>query len=340
MPEELGEQQTATAPEADPNEGKTLLDAVKAAVGEGGPERSEGEGDAQKLSTTEEAETAEGGEPKEKVDEKGEAATEEAPTEAEPEKGPIPYERFEEVNTKYQQANEELERVKPLAEHHQKIVEYCTANNITQEQFSNLLEIQRLLNTEPEKALAKILPIVEAVQGFVGDRLPPDLQTKVDTGKIELEDARELAKSRAKIQFGATRYEQYQRIQQQREQATFQQQLVNSATAWVDAKRKANPDFAPKAKADLPDGLYEQTYDRFEAQLYRRNANGEPANPIRTAADIAALMERSYGDTLKAREALVKKPTIKQGLSHTRSGQVNNAKSYEEAKTLREAINM
>src|SRR6266704_2912552 len=187
MPEELGEPQTVVTPETNPNEGKTLLDAVKEAVGEGGPERSEGEGDAQKLSTTGETETTEGGEPKEKVDEKaedekGEAATGEQATEAEPEKGPIPYERFEEVNTKYQQANEELERVKPLAEHHQKIVEYCTANNITQEQFSNLLEIQRLLNTEPEKALAKILPIVEAVQGFVGDRLPPDLQTKVDTG--------------------------------------------------------------------------------------------------------------------------------------------------------------
>lgn len=351
--EESPEKQDTTK---DPNEGKTMLDFVKTEIG------IKPEGDAQKLGKTEEEEEAEEvedttsieGEEKKTEPKEGEEDEEEKKKEGEEEeekegeeeeeepqaeeKAPVPYERFEEINNKYKVSVEEYEKVKPMVEAHQQIIDYCTQNQITQEQFSNLLEIQRLLNTDPQKALEKILPIVEAVQGFTGDKLPSDLQTKVDTGKMDLADAREMAKLRAQSQLGTSRFQQYQQIQQQRAQTEFQRAQVSAVNSWVESKQKTDPDFKPRADKTKPKGRYEFVYDAVVAVMNERNERGELVHVIKNPGDLTAIMEQAYQETMKSLSPMAKKPATRKPLTHNGSGSRNTEVKIENAKSMKEAI--
>src|SRR5436190_4443980 len=201
----------------DPNEGKSMLDFVKSEIGvkteddaksnaqelgktELSPEEQEAarvekekaDKAREELLANETPEEKTAREEKEKADKEaeGEEAVEDEQTE-EKDKGPVPYERFEEVNNKYKVTVEEYEKVKPLAESHQQIQSYCEQWGITQDQFRNLLEINRLLNTEPEKPQAKILPIVEPSKGSTATRWHPDPLKGVDQAPLPLDRAGE-----------------------------------------------------------------------------------------------------------------------------------------------------
>lgn len=355
--EESAEKQDTTK---DPNEGKTMLDFVKSEVGLESSEKS----DAQKMGNTDEEEEEtkikteiegeEKKEPKEGEEEEAEDSEEKKKKEGEEkedqeseeeddetkaeEKAPVPYERFEEVNNKYKVSVEEYEKAKPLVEAHQQIIDYCGQYQITQEQFSRALEIQGLLNTDPQKALEKILPIVEAVQGFTGDRLPDDLQKKVDTGKMELSDAREMAKLRAQGQFGATRFQQFQQMQQQRAQTEFQRAQVNAVNAWVESKQKTDPDFKPRTDKTKPKGRYEFVYDAVVATLNERDAKGQPVHVVKEPGDLTAIMEQAYQETMKSLSPMTRKPATRKVLTHNGSGSRNTEVKIENAKSMKEAI--
>ena len=350
----------------DPNEGKSMLDFVKSEIGvkpeddaksnaqelgktEPSPEEQEAarvekekaDKEREELLANETLEEKTAREAKEKADKEAEneEAVEDEQVE-EKDKGPVPYERFEEVNNKYKVTVEEYEKVKPLAESHQQIQSYCEQWGITQDQFRNLLDIQRLLNTEPEKALAKILPIVESVQGFTGDRLPPDLQKEVDQAQITLERAREVAKLRAQTQFGGQRFQQYQQIQLERQQQQFMNQQVKAVNQWVAAKAKGDPDFKPRKDANSPRGRFEFVYDAMQSMLAERDAQGQLVNVMRTPEDAPKLLEKAYQEVMKGLAPLTKRPATRKTLSQNGSTSRNTEVNIENAKTMGEAIRL
>jgi len=359
MPDEI--EQTNEKPDLskDPNEGQTMEEFVKERLGselnlsppEGDSEETEKKEEeeksgAQELGETEKAEKAEKGEKKEGEEEKVEKEEEEDKKEEEKveeeveKKDPVPYERFEEVNKKYKETNEELEKFKPIVESHNKILEYCNQWGIDQDQFGKLLHVQRLINTDPQEALKLINPIVEQLQGFVGDKLPPDLQKKVDGGSINLEDARELARLRAQSQFGTNRFQQYQQAQIQRQHQQQQSEMANAATSWTDAKVKSDPDFKPKKSEAELDGKYEMVYDKFQSLAGQRDQQGNLVNPINSPTQAVALLERAYQSVSKSLAPFTKKPATKKPLTHNGSGTHNASRNFEEAKTMKEAIQM
>jgi len=263
---------------------------------------------------------------------------EEKVADEEKKKDPIPYERFEEVNTKLKTTEAEMERIKPIAEHHEKIVEYCDKYNITPDQFSKVLEIQALLNTNPEEALKRILPIVEQVQGFTGDKLPQDIQKEVDEGTLTLNRARELASLRAKQQFGTNRFDQYQRKQQSEQQANLQQGMTAAMQSWTSAKQGSNPDFKPKVNDADPDGVYEFVTDRFVSLMNKRDKNQNFENLVRTPQELTALLEKAYGQVVRSLAPL-KKPATRPVLN-SREGGKSGGKTFriEDAKSMKEVV--
>jgi hypothetical protein len=253
-------------------------------------------------------------------------------------KDPVPYERFEEVNTKYKQTAEEYEKIKPLAESHAAIQEYCSQWGITQDQFRNLLEVQRLLNTDPAKALEKILPIVEQVQGFTGDKLPADLQKEVDMAQLPLERAREIAKLRAQNQLGGQSFQRYQQIQQERAQQQFQADQVKAVNAWMDSK-KNDLDFKPRADKNGPKGRFEFVYDAMQARLAERDAQGRLVHEFKNPNDVTKLLEECYQEVVRSLAPLSRKAATKPRLTHGGSGSHNTGEfKPENAKSMAEAI--
>src|SRR5690349_17709597 len=106
----------------------------------------------------------------EKVD-----AKEETPTEVKDkvEDGkPVPYDRFQEVIKERNEIREKFEQSTPKIQNYDRITQYCQANNILPDQFEKALLIQGLISRgDGEGALKELLPLVESLQGYVGNKL-------------------------------------------------------------------------------------------------------------------------------------------------------------------------
>ncbi len=275
----------------------------------------------------------------ENEDDKKEDVVDEENTEKADEKGPVPYERFQEVVAKRNEIETKLKEYEPLAAQHQRIVEYCGQNSITQEQFSQGLEIIALMNTDPAKALEKLAPLYNELQGFVGNKLPEDLQKDVDAGDLPLTRAKEIAQLRAQSKFGENRSKQTAEQAKARQEREFQSALTSAATTWDSAKRTSDPDYKPKAKEDAPDGKWELTRDKFLALLHQQNMQGQFTNPVSTPQQMSQLLERAYQQVNETFSGLLKgrKPTkvlTRTGSSTTLPKSPAQAKSMEEAMSI------
>lgn len=340
---------TSSNQEADANANVSMLDFVKKAVDAKdatAEDEQQSETQSEESSTEESQETAEtqeekaeeGSDSKNELDQKEgeEKKSEDKTEESKDSEGPVPYERFSEVNEKYRKAEADLKEVEPLVKHHRDIVQYCTQHQISQKQFSEGLEVMALINSNPKEALTRLNKLVEDLQGFTGDRLPEDLQAKVDGGKIELADAREIAAARAQVRYGERSLAQHKAMQAQEQANRMQQQLLTAANAWVESK-KADPDFKPKAKPDMPDGKWERVYDKFSAMLSQVDANGRPVNPVETPQQLTALMEKCYQAVQLGYGSANGKAATRKTLSHNGSSK-GQQRTIESAKSMREAI--
>lgn len=213
---------------------------------------------------------------------------------------PVPYERFKEVIAEKNELKAKIENeYVPKARNFDSIQGYCQQNDISPEKFQEALRAQAILSkvengqAEPSEALKVLEPIIAALKGMTGDRLPDDLQNKVDAGKIELEDAKEMAQLRAKTKFGEAGLKRQQQGEAQRHQQQFQAQCETAADQWDAGKRASDPDYKPKKESE-PDGKFELVRDKYLALLHQQGRDGSYVNLIDTPQKMSALLERAY----------------------------------------------
>jgi len=318
---------------------KTMAEAIKQSFDKSKAEASQAtdeakpEGsDVQKVDKTDKA-----GE--KKVGDKEESTDGEKTTDKVEDKGPVPLERFQEVVKARQEIERTLEEVKPLADQHRKNVEYCQQAGITPEQYREALEVQALINSNPAEALKRLSAVVDALQGVTGGKLPADLQGEVDAGDLPLARAKEIAQLRAQQQHGQRYAQAAQRSVQQQQAQRTQEMLLNSAQTWEAEKRKTDPDYRPRKDKSEPLGKFEMTQACFLQKLHAQDERGQFVNPATTPAQMTALLEEAYQEVNATFRAQRPKPPAKSALTHKNSS-TNPPKSYEQAKTLKEAVEM
>jgi hypothetical protein len=107
--------------------------------------------------------------------------------------------------------------------------------------------IMALMKQEPEKALPMLLAKVEMIQQFLGEKLPSDLQERVDKGLVDEETARLLSRERAKyVNDSASanaRAESVEARQAQSQTAT----LKSAVDVWESQWKSSDPDYAKKS---------------------------------------------------------------------------------------------
>lgn len=332
----------------DANANESLADAVAKQLKGDDASESSNEADAEQLGSKNEPDAAEEqATDTEKQDDSGnvegdqeDAGEEQKGEDGEVEKGPVPYERFQEVTAKVKQHEQYIEQVKPIVDGYNAISSFCQENEISQQDFNQALELAALANKNPEEFVKRMSPLVEQAKLFTGDKLPPDLQTKVDDGSLELPLAQELARLRSKAKFGDASLKAQQQQMQQREYSQLQSQLAEGAKSWETAKRASDPDYKPKANENAPDGKWEMTKSTFLAMLNETNAQGSYVNPVKGPKDMVALMDKAYAriNTFMQRNN-PKKLTPKHLSSNTSStnGKQTN-KTIETAPTMAEAV--
>lgn len=214
-------------------------------------------------------------------------------------KGPVPYERFEEVNQRLKSYEQQTASLKPKADNYDTINGFLQQFNITPDRFQRMLKVEALISTDPEAALKELMPIVDQLQGFVGGKLPEDLQKAVDNEEITPALAKRLAQYEAKLKFGSVNSEQMQRRMMEQQQQQAQQRVAQAVQVWENTKRSSDPDYKPKAKETDADGKWEQVKERFMFLLHDTDGQGNVKNPIRNEQEMTALMERAYTDVSK-----------------------------------------
>ncbi len=255
---------------------------------------------------------------------------------------PVPYERFKTVAEERDQWKEKFETIREPLQSYSNIVKMCQDSNISPEDFNKALEIQGLISSgQIDKALEKLTPIYQALKGYTGDLLPTDLQRKVDEGKLEIEDAKELAQLRAKTQMGQKTLERTQEQIRQEKVQQFEGQLRSSVSDWVTRKQKMDPDFKQKAKEDAVDGKWELVNDKYNVFLQAVDSNGASRYPIKSPADAIALLEKAYFAINATYQQIGgRKPATRNRLPSNGSSNGVGNKDIAKAKTIEEAVEL
>lgn len=219
------------------------------------------------------------------------------------------HERFQQLVRERRDAVETVEKTKPLVQQAEQLNTFCRSNNVTPGQLKEALEFVALLNSDPAKAAKQLEPVMQQLQQFTGDRLPTDLATEVDEGKLTPERAKEIAHYRSSTTFNS------QRTEQQRQQQ-FVQSVMQAGEDWQRAKRVSDPDFESK---------FELINDRFNRLL--------AATEVKSVADVTALLEKAHGQITAETKKFTPAPARRRNLSSNGSSSTarQEPKSFEEA---------
>lgn len=257
-----------------------IADVVKAS--DSSPEEKAEKSAVQSLNKTQEGEKKEG---EEKVDAsqskkegEGEEGDKKGAEQEVVEGQPVPYDRFKEVNGKYQELVAESELVKPLLEAQKGLIEFCQNNQITSDEYRFWMNVAAMAKNDPAKALEALKPQMEQLQGFTGDKLPEDLQKLVDNGELPLAVAKRLTAAENKLQFGQKQVQKSQEqlfAEKQQQETTRMTGVFNS---WAKTQSSTDPDFQPKKDASSPDGKFEMFLYKFKADADEALKSGKLKN--------------------------------------------------------------
>ncbi len=234
-------------------------------------------------------------------------------------KGPVPLERFQEVVKQKNSFEEQVKTLTPMAKAYQETESYCRANNISPDEFRNVMELLVLSKTDPKKALEKATPWFEGLQAFTGDRLPQDLQTAVDSGEMTLAFAKRLAAAETASKFGERRLQQTQEQTLAQRQQAFVNDMSNQVQTWITTKKGVDPDFQPKGSPTDADGKYELFMEKLINRVSQTRLN--------TATDLMTLVEKVYSEASATVNRFA--PPKRNGSPHVRSSRSSSQPEKE-----------
>ncbi len=189
--------------------------------------------------------------------------------------------------------------LKPLADKYRTIESFLTENAMSGEEATQALNTAALIKRDPEAAWAELKPIVQELLVTIGEVLPLDLKTQVQSGQMTQETAKLIAKERAKanlvkgqMSFGQAQAERQRQVAAQTAAQTAQHGVRAAVLAW-ETKATEDPDFAKKredlqrevlflqhrdGKPTTPEGVTKQLTDAMKAVNKRIEAS-RPRRP-------------------------------------------------------------
>ncbi len=271
----------------------------------------------QKHVESEESSTSKKDESTEKKDDAVDPKAEKPDAEVEKDKA-LPFHdhpRFKELveqkntfKTEAETYKQDLERLQPLATIAEDLGKYCQKFGISDGELQTALEIVALAKTNPKEFAQRLRTHLEQAEITIGDKLPTDLQKKVDDGLLDADSAKELSQLRLKAQgLETTTKTTAESLAQQK-----QRQLVDAANVW-EAKKK---------ESDLE---YSKRFDLFQDRLQVLYAQQPPQTP----AEVAALCDRAYEEVVKRLSAFVPRPKPRKVLDNHHSPRVNGSRNGE-----------
>ena len=185
------------------------------------------------------------------------------------------------------------------SEQYQKIVNFISQNNLTSEDATEAFRVASLIRNDPQQAYDALKGIMDNLSLSTGHTLPEDLQSKVNDGYIDEEDARELSRTRAEaVHERQLREQMSQQVTNQHAQAQHQT-LVNSITDWESRTRQTDPDYdlkqpeiddrvrvlvSQRGRPATVDDALQMANEAYETVNQRHQSRVPEKKPIRTGS--------------------------------------------------------
>ncbi len=242
----------------------------------------------------------------------------------------VPYDRFKKVidqRNEYKQREAELSRERDEYqtghEQYQAIQGFMQENDLRPQDVAEALTIAAQMNRDPAGALEALKAKMSGLQEFTGERLPSDLQERVDTGEIDQRDAQEIVRQRNENALLKQRQADSQRRQQEEaQQRTVQQtqeEMAQSANSVQQELANRDPDFDRK-------------YPWIEKELKLLIQEHRPS----TAEQAGQLVRQAHQTVTRDLEKLIPRRQVRPGPSSQSAGGSNS--SPPEPASMQEAI--
>lgn len=238
-----------SSPAADGKE-PSLLDVIKDAVS---PDSSSEEGSGEEGAEDEDQpddtgeEHPEGDEPPQPLSEEEAVARLEAELKEEG-RSLQKVQRFREVLTENKELKAEVGDLRNLRQNLDSIATAAEQAGLSEQQVADIFSVPVLMANNPSAAVAKLREISDQLASLAGEKLTPELQTKVEEGYLSEEDAREIVRSRAE----ASRERRLREIDEQRRSEEAKKASHESTLEALSKYQKSlidsDPDYTPVAR--------------------------------------------------------------------------------------------
>lgn len=186
----------------------------------------------------------------------------------------------------------ERDSFKTRAEQYDKVDTYMKQNQLSPSEVAEGFQVMSLLKHNPVEAYKVLSGHLSRLAPLVGETLPDDISKRVDSGDVDIESAKELAKARAQANLLAQQQTLANAERQNYEYAEKQTTIKNSVVAWEDSIKQRDPDYSAK--------------QRFVMDKVRLMVQNEQPN---TPQDAINLVERAYADVNEAMKSFIPKRT-------------------------------
>lgn len=220
--------------------------------------------------------------------------------------------------------HKEIEHLKPAVESYANIIGFLKTNDLSFDDAHQAFDVLKNIRHDPAAALAQLLPVVEALQLQTGAVLPEDLEDKVRQGYVTEEDAKELARLRAKESFQQTQAEKDRDLAARRGQERMQLLTTQVQTALSGLETEwssSDPDYSKKR---------EEVKEAFDLALYKAKQAGKLPQTVEAAVALAKEVKTRVDSKIRMFQPK------KQEVRHVSGSSTPNVQS--KPKSLAEAI--
>lgn len=143
----------------------------------------------------------------------------------------------------------QLKETRVDAQRYRNVTEYIEGQGLSADEAAGLLQIGGLIKTNPAEAWKRMQPVVQQVLQAAGELLPDDLKQLVADGKMPVEAAQEVSRSRAAVKAVEVRQQFDQHRQTTRQQTEALTANRGAVSSWEADRRTRDPNFDAKMPA-------------------------------------------------------------------------------------------
>lgn len=243
----------------------------------------------------------------------------EDPDKSKLEKNPEDDSRFDK-HPRWQQMLKKVDAFEKDATEYRQVDAFMKSNNLSVQEVHEGFQIMAAMKNNPAQAHRMLSRYMDTLNEFVGEKLPGDINQRVQQGLVDMETAKELARTRNGQLFNEQRLREQgmaRTAEMQHQQAQqFQGQITQAVSKWEEGIKTRDVDFAAKHPFVLDRirslsmgqsprneqeavAIVQRAYDDVSQNMASLMPARKPMNPVTSEVSSASTLTRPVAKTLK-----------------------------------------